>query len=1153
MSTTPSHQPSVIHPLLRRVYGLRWRAHTLILIRGFAIATAAALLLAILLGTIDWSFRMRSGAWRWFSSGLLLAAIVGLLFRWLVPTLRLRLRSTDVARQVEVIFPSLGDRLSSSIDFLESSRHRKSDGSDLKASVIDQTLQDVRGLSFAAVINPWPTLAAVLAATAICGLLSGLWFRDSATVSHAAARIGQPWRALDWPRRNHLQIDPLPQAVYAGTSLEVIVRDPQADLPSDAAVHVRTSAGDQTYPLRQAGHSGIAQIDDLQTNIQIRATGGDDDTLPWQVVEVVQPPEIERYQWELTPPAYTGQPTQRIEALRIEVAGGTHAALNVTLSKPIADATLVPLGDSGSDVSAITKGKVSDDGREIVFDSLVLTEDRRLQIHWTEVAGANGRAPVSGRSPISWMIQVRGDSPPQVAWSAATRVSIVTPAGSVRLNWTADDDYGLTQTGCHWQQRGGSESTTDGQASDFAERKLATRQRSASGETLFKPADWKLQSGDTITLTAWAMDQQDQRGVSQELSLAIVSEAVIRQQVAENENAIVEKIRDATAQQRSARDQVLSAAAELKSAQSETDAAQKVRFAETAQQQSLRSLKDPAAAIDLAAEAIDLLNSNQINDADTRRLSELLTALNKITEKDADGILDSIAGVDDALSHSPLDASTRSALQDQLNGIAQQQQQVVEQLESLAGDLVKRDAVRDLSRQVNELVDDQQRLQDETEQIDLAGDPDSRARAAALGDAQQELARRATRLAGEVADAATDLPTDQRLLAARLQRASDGLNDAAVVPQMRTAAEDLKAGRLGQAMQKQTQIRQALQSTQEALDGRDRSREESLVDAIDDAAKELKEAADQQQQISLQLQDTSGQQPDLAEEWKQVAQQTERLKSQLAQLGADRAANRLDQAQQQQMKGQQQLQAGDAALAQQSSQRAEQRLEYAQQELADLQRQLDSDQQRKKMWSFIEQMETILADQQTLNAQIPGAPAGRLHELATTQKQLAQRVTDASPLVAEIAGFEFALQNAVKNMNFVAASLARDDRSQAVIDAAEAALARLEHVLAAIAQQMRQSSGKEAADPQQADREALRDGEDENQNDPPAIASIRLLMGLQQWLLDRTEAVEAIEPSDENQRLYKKQAIRQLADQQQSLRQQFHALMNQNSVAEPPQ
>ncbi|WP_417734113.1 DUF4175 family protein [Rosistilla oblonga] len=1134
MSTTPSHHPSTAHPLLRRVRGLSWQAHGLLLIRAIAIVAASLILLAIGLGTIDWLVRSRSLGWRWLSTGLLVAAAMGLAWRWLVPAIRLRLRGTDVARQIEAVFPALGDRLSSSIDFLESPRPSKS---HLEAAVIDRTTRDVQGLSFATALNLRPTLAALAAAVMIAAVLSGLWFQDSATVSHAAARLAQPWRQLDWPRRHHLQIDPLPQVVHQGDSLEVVVRDPQADLPSDAVVLVQTPAGTQRLALQQAGHSGVARIENVQTRLEIRATGGDDDTLDWQTVDVVQSPEITRHQWTLTPPEYTGKPQRTIEALRFDVVSGTRAGLELSLSKPIAEARLRQSTGNSSDSETASKGNISADGLTVLFQPLELTEDRQFQIEWTDVDG------LPGSFAQEWTIRVVADSPPQVAWSEATRVSMVTPGGELALNWTAEDDFGLTETGGRWNRPGRSAAEDAAEASDFAVQTLAEIERTSDGKAMFKPSDWKLQAGETVELTAWATDQQGQRGVSPTLSLAIVSEGVIRQQVAENENTIVEKLRDATAEQRSARDQVLAAAAELKPDQDRAAAAQRVDFAETTQQQSRRTLQETGGAIDLARQAVDLLESNGLVDADSQRLSDLLAALSELADGDSSEIVDAIASAADAMEAEARDAATTSNLKQQLDRIGQQQQEVVDRLESLAGELVKRDAVRDLSRQLDDLLSDQQRLQNETGDLDAADDSAKDSRQQTLGNSQQELSRRAARLAAEIAETAADLPDAQAPFADRLQRAADRLNEDQVVGQMRSSAEDLKSGRLGQSMEKQSQIQEALQSTRAALEGSDRSREESMSDAIQAAAKDLEDAADQQQQIGRRLDDPQEEAAELADDWKQLADQTQRLRSQVERLGAEQATDRIDQALEAQSQGQQQLQAGDRESAQRSSQTAQQQLDDAREQLAQLQKQVDADQQRKKMWAFIEQLEGILADQRALIARIEAAESGGLGDLAATEKQLAQRVQAISPMVADLAGFDFVMSGAADDMNRAAAMLARDDQSPAVIDAAQGALARLEQVLEAVMQQMRQPPGKEPADPSQQDPQQQQDGPDDNENGQPSMASLRLLLGLQQWLLDRTAAVEAIDPVDEAQRTYKQQAIRQLAQRQQKLREQFQSLL----------
>ena len=72
-----------------------------------------------------------------------------------------------------------------------------------------------------------------------------------------------------------------------------------------------------------------------------RAAGGDDDTMRWHTVEVVDPPRLESLAITVHPPGYTGLPAARAER-HLEVLAGTGIEISGTASEPLSAAHILP-------------------------------------------------------------------------------------------------------------------------------------------------------------------------------------------------------------------------------------------------------------------------------------------------------------------------------------------------------------------------------------------------------------------------------------------------------------------------------------------------------------------------------------------------------------------------------------------------------------------------------------------------------------------------------------------------------------------------------------------------------------------------------------------------------------------------------------------
>ena len=177
-------------------------------------------------------------------------------------TLRRRLSDVAIAQRVERQFPQLGDRLSTSVEFLKQQEDDAFAGSAaLRRAVVTTTTADVESLDFRAAIERKPTHKALR----IAGLLgrvraSCLPVAIPSAARVAIARLVRPFGNDAWPRQTNLQIVGTPPTRLAvGQTFELNVVDRNGTLArrgansSCATIRPKATAGATNASSRCSG------------------------------------------------------------------------------------------------------------------------------------------------------------------------------------------------------------------------------------------------------------------------------------------------------------------------------------------------------------------------------------------------------------------------------------------------------------------------------------------------------------------------------------------------------------------------------------------------------------------------------------------------------------------------------------------------------------------------------------------------------------------------------------------------------------------------------------------------------------------------------------------------------------------------------------
>ena len=172
-------------------------------------------------------------------------------------------------------------------------------------------------------------------------------------------------------------------------------------------------------------------------------------------IDARYPPSIEKFQVQLTPPAYTRQAPSLVEGGDLEVIEGTEARLQIQLDRPCNCAEMVV---TASPYAAADQPEPAPRTIPMQVDGKHLSATQRFDedaSYTLAVTTADGLHLPEKR----YHVRVRKDEPPQIAFELPDEVLEVHPIAEVLMRVRGDDDFGLTKMGVVFQVNDGDEQT----------------------------------------------------------------------------------------------------------------------------------------------------------------------------------------------------------------------------------------------------------------------------------------------------------------------------------------------------------------------------------------------------------------------------------------------------------------------------------------------------------------------------------------------------------------------------------------------------------------------------------------------------------------------------------------------------------------------
>ncbi|MCS6816783.1 MAG: hypothetical protein N0A16_05380 [Blastocatellia bacterium] len=211
-------------------------------------------------------------------------------------------------------------------------------------------------------------------------------------------------------------------------------------------------------------------------------------------LEVVDWPRVSRLELLYVYPAYTGQPSHKVEdGGDIAALKGTRVTVTAQLNGRVREAQLV--FDDGSTLAMAPSGTSSS-----FTASFIISKNARYHVRVQPLAG---EAYAASRE---YSIEALEDAPPTIAIEKPGRDMKVTAIQEVFTEARAEDDYGIARVELRYSVNGGPEQTVT------LYQSRGTPSRSITGSHTFFLEEWNLQPGDVVSYYVTARDNNTATG-----------------------------------------------------------------------------------------------------------------------------------------------------------------------------------------------------------------------------------------------------------------------------------------------------------------------------------------------------------------------------------------------------------------------------------------------------------------------------------------------------------------------------------------------------------------------------------------------------------------------------------------------------------------
>ena len=1148
---------------------LRGRLRRLIWLSGVSASVMAVLGGLLIAGWCDWWLRIEDVGLRVLVSLCLWSVAAATLWQYLWRPLRYPLTDVMLARQLDRRYPGLASRLTTAAEFRAHQADARQGSPELQQLVIRQAAEDLRQIDPQDILESRRLRPLIVSAVMTCVMTVVVLQAYPLEAATALRRLAWPWSRIPWPQTVVLQLldeegQPLPWdpraaiPVVRGAELALRVENTRGDLPDNLRMQKRVISPEASSELEEqplhvartptaaeAPHN-TASVTLLaqQDTLEFRVVGGDDQSMPWFRMVAVDPPRLAETSIQVIPPAYTRQPAVTLPTGATQIRGwlGSTVEIAARADRRVHEVEL------RNGKAAPVPVPVHDDAQSWLA-TLTIAQPNSASFHFV----LRDQQGFADTRPLVFELRGDVDALPEILLTEPAADVWVTPTAKIPLSMQARDDLGLTLLRHSWELR---RESPDGDAGTNAPHHEVlqnfgdARPAQATCDVSWELTPLQLQPGDRVVFRVEALDAYDlgepHVGKSAPRTLVVVSPAEKQQELTGRVAEVVDELRSAQEQQQRLQAETAQLQTQLRDTGEFRLTDRDLLSRLQADQRRLAGqLTDTLRGLEPRVEQLrSEFPANQLHDPEAEpQLEQLGQQLRELAEAvfpqldqeltQAEKRLETETATDPSNNDSP--ASPKSALEN-LATAEKLQQAVREALAERQQQLAQWQSDRQLGNALRVIAEQQQQLNEQAAELGAQTlaralpelTPQQRADLAKAADQQRRLAQQVEQLRREFSDLSNRLQTDEPERAAKAQDLAEQVDDLRIAQQLRKAADDLAANRLGEAGPIQQQAADSLKKLVEdwAADRPDDT--EQLVKQTRDAeqqAEQLHEDIDQLHKRAEAAAQAGPQTPSsesLPQDAQELRKRIARLERQLERLKLRRGTEAARALEQRLQAAQQALEAGDhetaatelAAAAEESlrlqeeltAQREQAEEQLAQEELERIAGSLASIKVRQDR--VIEETERLEAERQA-KGKLSRGQLRSLQDLAGVETELQQLTLEAEAKVEQAVVAKAALESVARNLEQVAKRL--DERSTDTITLMleRDASTRLGRILRAWEQSQKQDQSAEAKSQNDAANE---ENESQNAGPPGENLSLKLQLSLLRELqadcLSRTEFFE---------------------------------------------
>lgn len=1132
-----------MNPIQHRLTTLHRRMRRLVMLYGLGWAVAAGLGAALALGWLDYLLRFHDRGLRVMASLGLASAWIWACYRYGYVAWRHRRNDVHLALRVQRRFPQLGDRLASAVEFLHQRENDATAGApSLRRALIAETAASIESLDFNEVLDPRPSYRALLAMMGVGLAVAVLAIVHPVVAKVAAVRLLNPLDDTAWPRTTWLALRTPVTQVGRAQAFEVEVVDTHGTpLPPLVRIHYRYEHPDGTTVvesevMRPLGDARVIRRENIVRPFAYRIEGGDDQTMAWIPVAVIELPAIASLSIRVIPPAYTGwKPYEAPRQVRALV--GTRLEFVGHATKPLDSATLC--FDDGRRIPAQLK-----DGTEFrlaTSGGQPLVVEKSLS-YWFALGDREGLGvAVADRGEIRAAV----DSPPSVSMEQPVANLFVTPRAVVPLRVAVKDDWAIRHVDLliARSDRPQAEPVRVGiyRGPDRPAPPVDTRNLDGMpvGEGRTINHVWDLESlelrpGIELTVHAEAADYRPATGRSEPRRIHVITPEELQDRLGARQSLILAELDRTLKMQQESRNQVAALAIQA----SQTGRLKlldidHLQAAALGQRQVDRTLTSRTEGVPLHVLALLAdLDDNRVEGSDLRRhMESILTEIGRLEKEHLPRVSQELTAAIKASQialQEPLD-TRESRAASALTLAVTHQERVIEALQRLLAQLGQWDSYRRFHRDVARLLRDQEEVAQRTSALgrqtltrelkDLL--PQQQADLRILARQQLESALRLDQLAEEMRQGGEQLRSSDPLVAETLGEAVVEIQRRVIGGHMRTVQENIESNRMGQAVQGQKQIVDDLRDVVNLLAGRREHELAQIAKKLDELQKDLESLARREAELRDRLRQATGsadpaRRPTLAQlraDQTQIESDTRAVAQWLQRLSVERAGQGTSHAADLMARGAQACAQGDGPAAIQRAEEAQAQLAEAVAQLQGQRRQVEAEwaaEQRRQLdreiRKWVKQQEKLREETRNLDdamqsqGRLSSSQGVALADLARRQRMLQTQTQSLGNRQGESDAFGLAISGAGNDMGLAADQLDRRQPGSPAQQAQHDALRRLALALEA-------SASKPLANTSTNPR-GDQAGQGGAQDDGQALPQLRLIKSLQEEINRRTRQLE---------------------------------------------